>query len=731
MIRVVLFLRLILFAIVLTNVSCSSWKRLTSRTGEIQRHDFVGDTIDGWALVHQNGLWGYTSERNKYTIAPTLLWADDFSEGMALVLQEPGYSFINKQGQKHKKLRAPMAYSFSEGLAAVQRSDGKWGYIDTKGQWVIWPQFSWAHPFKNNRARVSFGLWQGYIDRGGQTVIPPRYDAASDFVAGAAIVQSRDKYGLIDTLGELRTPLQFKKITAWEQGLYLLEAPEKRFGLANAHGDMVIEAHYWELSLVDDRYIRAKRDSLVGCYNLDGSIAIPLEYGFLGYVSPEGYIAAQKDGKWGFVDTAGKTVLPFDYEECRMGFREGKTWVKKEGKHIVMDDKFNIIATTDYDYAYSFNNGYAIVGYEGETSYDMSQSGYVNSMGREVITPQYHSAWSFNRYGITIAGIRDRGISRRFLLDSTGAVLPSEQTYYDLSYFGSRLIYNQSGNTFTFIDPATGRQAADFPYSALHPVRYGDRNDLATVTRDGKKGVIDTLLTELIPPVLDDASTAINGRMAIKRDGLWGFADEQFRPRIPYAYDQASSFRYDLAEIEKDGAKGAIDRMGRIVIPLTYTNITLDYLSNRVYAEKAHGYDIYDMEGRLLLETDYDYLGGYWGTSYTTFRKGDMLGALDYHLAMLCDPQYDRIGPFYNGRAWVVKDGKIGFVNQQFDVVIPLEYENAENYALGFTRVSKSGRTYYINPHGEEITPDEQAIENREAELKRRQDNARIIEFSS
>lgn len=60
------------------------------------------------------------------------------------------------------------ARSFSEGLAPVQASGGRWGYINTQNQWVVQPKFEDAQEFKDGRAAVKLnGKW-GFINKLGQ-----------------------------------------------------------------------------------------------------------------------------------------------------------------------------------------------------------------------------------------------------------------------------------------------------------------------------------------------------------------------------------------------------------------------------------------------------------------------------------------------------------------------------------------------------------------------------------
>ena len=58
--------------------------------------------------------------------------------------------------------------SYSEGLAAVQNNNGKWGYINERQVWVIQAKFDEAREFKGGRASVKQnGKW-GFINKRGE-----------------------------------------------------------------------------------------------------------------------------------------------------------------------------------------------------------------------------------------------------------------------------------------------------------------------------------------------------------------------------------------------------------------------------------------------------------------------------------------------------------------------------------------------------------------------------------
>ena len=57
--------------------------------------------------------------------------------------------------------------SYSEGLAAVQAANGKWGFVNERQHWVIAPNFEEAKPFQTGRAAVKQnGKW-GFVNKRG------------------------------------------------------------------------------------------------------------------------------------------------------------------------------------------------------------------------------------------------------------------------------------------------------------------------------------------------------------------------------------------------------------------------------------------------------------------------------------------------------------------------------------------------------------------------------------
>lgn len=58
--------------------------------------------------------------------------------------------------------------SYSEGMAAVQANNGKWGFVNERQQWVVEPRFEEVKAFQAGRAAVKQnGKW-GFINKRGE-----------------------------------------------------------------------------------------------------------------------------------------------------------------------------------------------------------------------------------------------------------------------------------------------------------------------------------------------------------------------------------------------------------------------------------------------------------------------------------------------------------------------------------------------------------------------------------
>ena len=180
----------------------------------------VGNYSGGvYAIETKEGKYSYYKE-NGDLWKETFSFAGAFWDGYLVVLDGTGYHFIDNKGEhsggdfekiamdelsvgmRQKRFfgmkgNAYQMYTdngkavgsgswqdavpFNDaGTYAAVESDGKWGFVDTKGNVVIEPQYEAARSFSNGFAAVkSNGKW-GFIDTKGKMCIDPVFDEAKD-----------------------------------------------------------------------------------------------------------------------------------------------------------------------------------------------------------------------------------------------------------------------------------------------------------------------------------------------------------------------------------------------------------------------------------------------------------------------------------------------------------------------------------------------------------------------
>ena len=84
---------------------------------------------------------------------------------MASVEKNGHYGYINIAGEVAIPLEFSNAHPFSEGLAPAANAKGLWGYIDSKGNWVINPMYDYTDSFASGEARVMTDGKVFYIDK--------------------------------------------------------------------------------------------------------------------------------------------------------------------------------------------------------------------------------------------------------------------------------------------------------------------------------------------------------------------------------------------------------------------------------------------------------------------------------------------------------------------------------------------------------------------------------------
>lgn len=164
--------------------------------------------------IKKDNKWGYCDKNKKIIIEPKFdeVTFFDTIKYIAEVKFNGQKFFIDTTG---KIVDGPLTNcsTFSEGFA-IASQNGKYGFINNKGEFVIKPTFQECKPFSQGLAAVKMNNKWGYIDSDGDYVIDPNFQDCYSFVGDFAIVKINDKWGIIDKDGKYTVNPNFKSSTS-------------------------------------------------------------------------------------------------------------------------------------------------------------------------------------------------------------------------------------------------------------------------------------------------------------------------------------------------------------------------------------------------------------------------------------------------------------------------------------------------------------------------------------
>lgn len=317
----------------------------------------IEDYSEGWAAFSdENGKWGYLDKAGNVVIPPQYDYPPaPFFEGLACVRKSKKWTVINKDGQTVFTAKESVG-PYSEGLAGFLSPNGKYGYLDKRGDTAIAPMFDKAYPFHEGLAKVKMDGLDGYIDKTGKMVVEPQFFFSRDFSNGLAVYAQGEE--------------------AEDWFVYLVSDLD----LDSDIDEYIVISGYFELRKHEDLY-----------YNKQGRIAFTLPYDTV-YPFSDGLAAVSVNGKWGFINTKGEMVIAPQFDEesfvsfCSdlLGYSEGLCLIKNsDNKYGYMDKTGKIVIKCQYEDAGDFHDGLAKVKVNGKY-------GFIDKTGKMVIEPRFY-----------------------------------------------------------------------------------------------------------------------------------------------------------------------------------------------------------------------------------------------------------------------------------------------------------------------------------------------------
>jgi len=181
----------------------------------------------------------------------------------------------------------------------------------------------------------------------------------------------------------------------------------------------------------------------------------------------------------------------------------------------------------------------------------------------------------------------------------------------------------------------------------------------------------------------------------------WGFADWTDKLVIPAIFDETLiGFSEGLAPVKKDEAWGYIDRRGKFVIPPRFKDANYFYDGIAAVETEDSLEFLIDRTGKIL-PRNYDQLKGVSTEGRIPAELAGRVGYLNDQGEMVIPPQFQAGWPFREGLAAVESNDQWGYIDRDGKLVIPFQFAAAEEFSLGLAAVFlNDGRTAFIDKSG-------------------------------
>jgi hypothetical protein len=280
-------------------------------------------------------------------------------ERYTIVLKKEANSWYVLSNRKFKSRLEPQVRITNLYLAPVKAIDGmKYGYINSRGELEIKPQFDYAYDFQDNGlAVVSINNLNGLIDSKGNYILRPKYDTIPEFSEGRATVLDKLGFKIIDEGGRELTSKTYSFVGNYKNGRALFSNTDASgkylYGYLDRQGKEVVPLKYEAASDFDNgRALVKVKDKQFVLIGINGEVLQSYNYYFVGNLG-DGLLAFQKDenGKFGYVDLKGNIVIQPQYTWA-MNFSNGRAVVNTtedyNNKFGLIDRKGSFVIKPEY-----------------------------------------------------------------------------------------------------------------------------------------------------------------------------------------------------------------------------------------------------------------------------------------------------------------------------------------------------------------------------------------------
>lgn len=648
------------------------------------------------AVAVAENSYQYIDKTGKPAFKGRFKTAGNFTaEGYAIVSTAAGTGVIDKTGNWVLKPNLDVQ-RVEKGVVIYQSSKGM-GVRDLATQKDIVPAEYTHIDLVGSLLRLrNVGATAGYIDTRGEFVVPPQFTTTWPFTKGKAIVEVKNELIYIDKTGRKLGAVPANESPYYYGDQYTYVSTEgNKFSFMNQDGANAVPGEYDFATDFEGSIARVNQ----------GASFREEEYIYTG-------------GKWGLIDKKGTSLVPATYELI-MPYRKGTALVNvggtatyslcegeceemvyytcDGGKWGLVNEAGKPVIEAKYDRLIPFGDNF-LAGQEGQYSL-LSATGEVVyegpfSISLDEMEAGFIPAWYDIHF--TTASQNDQvGVL------STGGTWLVKPEYDGVVYkdqaaetpFTEGLVVVQSGDKWGAVDEA-GTLVVPAEYEGLRNFAGG----LAAVMSNGRWGFIDKTNNSVIEPAYA-AVRDFQGDVAIvQREAnapelvidRKGATRVEADPTITYNYEGFIDGLCAITSGDAASPSTVINSSGKILFSSTLLNEVQVQKGGMFYAIQNNKWAIVNGEGVMLTGFEYSWIEPYTGQDLIRCNKGGEI----YYDEMTGEPMA------YGG-LW-------GFIDKKGTVRIPLKFAGLEPFAEGLATARASedlDEVGYVDLTGKVVSP--------------------------
>lgn len=284
---------------------------------------------DRFFVKNSNGLYEcYTIEAKPQKIGKEYVAIQPFIEDVTPVVEkDQPISFIDKSGKtvftfdKYENKAVMNITNFVEGLAVFRTEDGLYGYVNTKGEVVIKPQYISASIFQENIALIT---------------------------------DKNDKKLAINRKGEILFDIHLSQIctmSLYHNGMLLFcnEDDFDQMGCLNNKGEKVIKpsSRINKLGLFEGEVAPFQKDGYWGFIDKKGEVLVRAKYQDVDFYNSDFACVKDKE-RWGIIDYNGEILCDFEYDKIYPFYNREYAYARSHDYYVLIDKTGKEISKKEY-----------------------------------------------------------------------------------------------------------------------------------------------------------------------------------------------------------------------------------------------------------------------------------------------------------------------------------------------------------------------------------------------